>query len=75
MTRTKHYSHATAAFPVYCLDWTDDATVLMGGGGGASRSGITNKLVRVARDGKLLSLPPHRLLPLFATLGGPLDCC
>ena len=45
MTRTQHYSHATTAFPVYCLDWTADTTVLLGGGGGASRSGIINKLV------------------------------
>jgi len=45
MTRTQHYSHPTKSFPVYCLDWTEDRTVLLGGGGGASRSGIANKFV------------------------------
>lgn len=47
MTRTTHKSHPTPSFPVYCLDWADDQTLLMGGGGGASRSGISNMLVRL----------------------------
>lgn len=45
MTRTQHYCHPTKAFPVYCLDWPEDGVVLLGGGGGASRSGIANKFV------------------------------
>ena len=45
MTRTAHKAHATPSFPVYCLGWADDQTLLLGGGGGASRSGIENKLV------------------------------
>lgn len=49
MTRTTHKSHPTPSFPVYCLDWADDQTLLLGGGGGASRSGISNMLVRNLR--------------------------
>jgi prolactin regulatory element-binding protein len=49
MTRTTHKSHPTPSFPVYCLDWADDQTLLLGGGGGASRSGISNMLVRISR--------------------------
>lgn len=45
MTRTSHRPHPTPAFPVYCLDWADDEIVIMGGGGGAGRSGIKNQLV------------------------------
>lgn len=48
MTRTTHKSHPTPSFPVYCLDWADDQTLLLGGGGGASRSGISNMLVRIS---------------------------
>ena len=47
MTRTTHKAHPTPGFPVYCMDWADDQTVLLGGGGGASRSGIENKIVRL----------------------------
>ncbi|WWC66884.1 uncharacterized protein I206_100791 [Kwoniella pini CBS 10737] len=54
MTRTAHHPHPTPAFPVYCLDWADDETLILGGGGGASRSGIKNKLkvCKVTKDGK-----------------------
>ncbi|ORX34646.1 WD40-repeat-containing domain protein [Kockovaella imperatae] len=54
MTRTSHRAHPTTSFPVYCLDWADDQTLLMGGGGGASRSGIENKLkaCKVSKDGR-----------------------
>ena len=45
MTRTSHRAHATPSFPVYCLGWADDETLIMGGGGGTSRSGIKNKIV------------------------------
>ncbi|WWC58074.1 uncharacterized protein I303_100609 [Kwoniella dejecticola CBS 10117] len=54
MTRTSHHPHPTPSFPVYCLDWADDETLILGGGGGASRSGIKNKLkvCKVSKDGK-----------------------
>ncbi|OXC81751.1 prolactin regulatory element-binding protein [Cryptococcus neoformans var. grubii Br795] len=57
MTRTAHHPHPTPSFPVYCLDWADDAKLILGGGGGATRSGIQNKLklCKVSKDGKSLS--------------------
>jgi hypothetical protein len=46
--RPRHTPHSLPAFPVYsCAFLSPDAFVL-GGGGGASRSGIKNKLVRLA---------------------------
>lgn len=49
MTRTSHKAHPTPAFPVYCIDWADDETIILGGGGGATKSGIHNKLVSKKR--------------------------
>lgn len=48
MTRTSHKAHPTPQFPVYCLDWADDEVLILGGGGGATKSGIHNKLVSAA---------------------------
>jgi hypothetical protein len=50
MTRTSHKEHPTLGYPVYCLDWVTDDTLILGGGGGASRSGIDNKLVRCGQE-------------------------
>ncbi|KZO98030.1 WD40 repeat-like protein [Calocera viscosa TUFC12733] len=44
MTRTEHTLHALPAFPVYSLAFVSDARLVVGGGGGASRSGIKNQL-------------------------------
>ncbi|KAK1926221.1 quinon protein alcohol dehydrogenase-like superfamily [Papiliotrema laurentii] len=54
MTRTSHKAHPTPQFPVYCLDWADDEVLILGGGGGATKSGIHNKLkqARIAKDGR-----------------------
>jgi prolactin regulatory element-binding protein len=46
MTRTSHKAHPTKAFPVYCLEWASDEVVVLGGGGGVSKSGIENQIVR-----------------------------
>ncbi|WVQ76361.1 hypothetical protein IAR50_006026 [Cryptococcus sp. DSM 104548] len=56
MTRTAHHPHPTPAFPVYCLEWATDHDLILGGGGGATRSGIQNKLklCNVSKDGKKL---------------------
>jgi len=63
MTRTDHFACPTPAFPVYSLAFISDADVVLGGGGGASRTGIANKLVRTAPV--LPSLwPSHRALQL-----------
>jgi hypothetical protein len=50
MTRTSHKAHPTPQFPVYCLDWADDEALILGGGGGATKSGIENKIVRPPLD-------------------------
>ncbi|KZT62889.1 WD40 repeat-like protein [Calocera cornea HHB12733] len=44
MTRTEHTLHALPAFPVYSLAFVSDDRLVVGGGGGASRSGIKNQL-------------------------------
>ena len=48
MTRTSHKAHPTPQFPVYAVDWADDETVILAGGGGATKSGIENKIVSAA---------------------------
>ncbi|GHJ86835.1 hypothetical protein NliqN6_3237 [Naganishia liquefaciens] len=50
MTRTTHHAHPTPGFPVFCIAFTDDTHLLLGGGGGASRTGILNKLKLYAVD-------------------------
>ncbi|KAG8732959.1 hypothetical protein FRC11_009726 [Ceratobasidium sp. 423] len=42
--RTQHALHTLQAFPVYSLGFVKEDKLLLGGGGGATRSGIKNKL-------------------------------
>ncbi|RDB22641.1 Guanine nucleotide-exchange factor SEC12 [Hypsizygus marmoreus] len=42
--RTRHTPHALPAFPVYSSSFLSESELVLGGGGGASRSGIKNKL-------------------------------
>ncbi|KAF8709609.1 WD40 repeats protein, partial [Rhizoctonia solani] len=42
--RTQHALHTLQAFPVYSLGFVKNDKLLLGGGGGATRSGIKNKL-------------------------------
>ncbi|KIY49519.1 hypothetical protein FISHEDRAFT_5441, partial [Fistulina hepatica ATCC 64428] len=42
--RAKHSACDLPAFPVYCASFLSDNEFVLGGGGGASRSGIKNKL-------------------------------
>ncbi|CAE6395950.1 unnamed protein product, partial [Rhizoctonia solani] len=42
--RTQHALHTLKAFPVYSLGFVKNDKLLLGGGGGATRSGIKNKL-------------------------------
>ncbi|OBZ76124.1 Guanine nucleotide-exchange factor SEC12 [Grifola frondosa] len=42
--RTKHISHSLPAFPIYSCAFTSPNELILGGGGGQSRSGIKNKL-------------------------------
>lgn len=45
--RAQHVPHALPSFPVYSIGFISDDKVAVGGGGGASKSGIKNKLVRL----------------------------
>ncbi|KAI9574517.1 WD40 repeat-like protein [Boletus coccyginus] len=53
--RARHTAHSFPAFPVYSSAFIADDQVLVGAGGGASRSGIKNKLrlFRVSDDRQL----------------------
>lgn len=43
--RAQHTAHPLPAYPVYSCTFIADDLLVAGGGGGASRSGIKNKLV------------------------------
>ncbi|KAH0840085.1 WD40 repeat-like protein [Lanmaoa asiatica] len=53
--RAQHTAHPLTAFPVYSCAFIADDQVIVGGGGGASRTGIKNKLrlFRVSDDRQL----------------------
>lgn len=59
--RANHTSHALASFPVYSLGFVGDDKVVLGGGGGAGRSGIKNKLVGFRASRVSLSSPIRNL--------------
>lgn len=44
--RARHTAHSTPTFPVYSAGFLSPQEVVLGGGGGASKTGIKNKLVR-----------------------------
>ena len=44
--RARHTAHSTPTFPVYSAAFLSPGEVVLGGGGGASKTGIKNKLVR-----------------------------
>lgn len=44
--RTKHVHHPLANFPVYSAAFISPTELALGGGGGASKTGIKNKVVR-----------------------------
>jgi hypothetical protein len=54
--RARHTPHALPAFPVYSSAFLSDNELVLGGGGGASRSGIKNKLARLVNLTQLISL-------------------
>jgi len=43
--RARHIAHALPSFPVYSSAFLSPRGLVLGGGGGATRSGIKNKLV------------------------------
>lgn len=44
--RTKHTAHSLPSFPVYSSAFVSPNELVLGGGGGQSKTGIKNKLVR-----------------------------
>jgi hypothetical protein len=44
--RARHTAHSTPGFPVYSAAFLSPEELILGGGGGASKTGIKNKLVR-----------------------------
>jgi prolactin regulatory element-binding protein len=44
--RARHTAHSTPGFPVYSATFLSPGELILGGGGGASKTGIKNKLVR-----------------------------
>jgi len=44
--RARHTAHSTPNFPVYSAAFLSPGELILGGGGGASKTGIKNKLVR-----------------------------
>lgn len=53
-----HTSHATLDYPLYVCDFdpADAGRLIVGGGGGASRTGVGNKIVRFLEAPTLYSL-------------------
>lgn len=45
--RALHKTHSLPTFPIYSSSFLSEDELVLGGGGGASRSGIKNKLVSV----------------------------
>jgi hypothetical protein len=43
--RAEHTLHPLPTFPVYSIGFLSDDKVVLGGGGGAGRSGVKNQLV------------------------------
>ena len=44
--RARHVQHSVPQFPVYSAAFLSKNDLVLGGGGGASKTGIKNKLVR-----------------------------
>ena len=44
--RARHTAHSTPNFPVYSAAFLSPGELILGGGGGASKTGIKNTLVR-----------------------------
>ena len=51
--RTQHTTHQLPTFPVYCSAWISEDRLILGGGGGASKTGVKNKLVGGSEGGEL----------------------
>ena len=71
--RTQHTTHQLPAFPVYCSAWISEDKLVLGGGGGASKTGVKNKLVGGNEGGELRDprLSHHALAWTRSTLENP----
>jgi hypothetical protein len=59
MTRAQHTQHSLQSYPVYCSAFISENELVLGGGGGSSKSGIKNMLVGE------LSTVVHKRVPDF----------
>ncbi|THH03583.1 hypothetical protein EW145_g6157 [Phellinidium pouzarii] len=59
--RTRHTQHALPAFPVFSAAFVNDTRLVLGGGGGSSRSGIKNRL-------RVYDIPDNERLALVTEL-------
>ncbi|KAJ7904344.1 WD40 repeat-like protein [Mycena olivaceomarginata] len=63
--RTQHTPHFLTAFPVYCSVFLSPTHLVLGGGGGASKTGIKNKLrVYDVADNRAITLEPGDDAPM-----------
>ena len=62
--RARHTAHSTPTFPVYSAAFLSPTELILGGGGGASKTGIKNKLVRRRYLSSLIPIP-HFFFFLF----------
>ncbi|KAG0234428.1 hypothetical protein BGW42_006638 [Actinomortierella wolfii] len=58
-----HFSHSMG-IPIYCVGFTHDDNLIIGGGGGPGNSGVKNKIAiyKIDRPGKTLNLQVEREL-------------
>ncbi|KAG0244788.1 hypothetical protein BGW41_006346 [Actinomortierella wolfii] len=58
-----HFSHSMG-IPIYCVGFTHDDNLIIGGGGGPGNSGVKNKIAiyKIDRTGKTLNLQVEREL-------------
>jgi len=55
--RARHTAHSTPNFPVYSAAFLSPTELILGGGGGASKTGIKNKLVRYSYTSAFNRIP------------------
>jgi hypothetical protein len=68
--RTQHTGHTFEGFPVNSATFISDDQLVLGGGGGASRSGVKNRLVRDHLENCEYLAVLTRLISAFISLRG-----
>lgn len=64
--RTQHTAHSLPAFPVYSSAFVSPNEFVLGGGGGQSKTGIKNKIVRVTSSWRACLRPTLQLVRYFS---------